>query len=803
MWGSIIGLADYASNRIGGVTLSNHDIAMSGTIIGSTANTSNVIGGVLLSNSNIYAGSGKLRISNIHNALGDGQTYAFQEIVSGLSSVAPPSAPAISFQESIGGYRHFIRSRHDYFDGNAQNLASNAIDFYTNTSTDATASTGPGTGNALAMSVTSAGVGIGTDNIGYALNVSGTAYASEGVIASNFTTLNASSNRIGGVILDNSNTTSSNFTTPTASSNDIGGVTLSNNNIAMSGTIIGSTANTSNQIGGVTLSNNNIAMSGTIIGSTANTSNQIGGVTLSNNNVAMSGTIIGSTANTSNQIGGVTLSNRFMLLQNASGQRRWGFGVSNTETGYNYGSDYKVTRFDDAGNEITGDPCLAITRFNGCVGIGTSEPNEQLEVNGGSIQVRNPSAGTIGSAYTNGLTFRATNELSQDRFAIARIVPTLDAANNVFGLSFQTNTNTATGITEKMRLTGGGNLGIGTTTPAQKLEVTDGNIQVRNTTTSGFGTAFSNGITFRATNESSVDIGTIAKILPTLDGGDRVLGLSFHTNTNTATGITEKMRLTGNGRLGLGTSTLSNYNVSIRGNGGTSAAVVFHSTASNIPFVGVGYDQPNESIAFHVNNGSSDLNSTPMHIKRVSGFVGIGTSAPAYQLDVSAGTTAASINMSAWPRSAISFSHIAVGNVGMGSTATVCMLFSNAKVSLNSNLGEITNDSVSGTYFVCKRSGIWSITYGCRAGAATVATAIDVSTGITDNATAGSAPARSLALMATGNAVSFISYTGYLPSNTGYYYKFKLNSPNAANSNEAKLQITFMCEQPNVTGYPL
>jgi hypothetical protein len=219
--------------------------------------------------------------------------------------------------------------------------------------------------------------------------------------------------------------------------------------------------------------------------------------------------------------------------------------------------------------------------------------------------------------------------------------------------------------------------------------------------------------------------------------------------------------------------------------------------------VGVVYDEPNETLALRVNTGTSDLNSTPMHIKRSNGNVGIGTSAPAYPLDVSTASNAASLNMSAWPRSAISFSHIAVGNVGMGSTATVCMLFSNAKVSLNSNLGEITNDSVSGTYFVCKRSGIWSITYGCRAGAATVATAIDVSTGITDNATAGSAPARSVSLMATGNAVSFISYTGFLPSNTGYYYKFKLNSPNAANSNEAKLQITFMCEQPNVTGYPL
>jgi hypothetical protein len=668
---------------------------------------------------------------------GDTQTLALQELVGGVSIGNSVAWPAISFQEAgiNGGYRHFIRSRHDYFDGvSPQILASNAIDFYTNNSTNPYASTGPGTGNVLAMSVTSAGVGIGTSTPEFNLDVDGNARVT-------------------------SNTTSSNFTTPTASSNNIGGVTLSNNNIAMSGTIIGSTVNTSNQIGGVTLSNNTISNSGQLTSSNvrvqagvsniptyAFTSDPSAGLFTPNvgtmafstgglTRMCISGTNVGIGTRNPTQFldvsGGQTrltnsaaalaltsgIGNSFMLFQNTSGQRRWGFGVSNAETGFNYGSDYKVSRFDDAGNEITGDPCLAITRWSGCVGIGTSDPNEQLEVNGGSIQVRNPSAGTIGSAFSNGIAFRATNELSQDKFAIARIVPTLDAANDVFGLSFQTNTNTTTRITEKMRLTGGGNLGIGMSNPEKMVDITS----------------------------------------PVLNQGIRITAPSAQLEliNPTTPGI---MRLFNNG---------SNNGI-----------------FSGIPLMTFWTD-----------------NTQRMCISGTN--VGIGTTTPAYPLDVNAGTTAASINMTSWPRSSMSFSHVAVGNVGMGSTASVCMLFSNAKVSLDSNLGDITNNSVNGTYFVCKRSGIWSITYGCRAGAATVATAIDVSTGVTDNATAGSAPLRSLALMATGNAVSLISYTGYLPSNTGYYYKFKLNSPNAANSNEARLQITFICEQPNVTGYPL
>jgi len=90
-------------------------------------------------------------------------------------SAANRSTPAVSFQygaSTSGGYRHFIRSRHD----GTVNSSGNAIDFFTNQSASAGGSTAPGTSNILAMSVTSAGVGIGKSNPSTALDVCGTTY---------------------------------------------------------------------------------------------------------------------------------------------------------------------------------------------------------------------------------------------------------------------------------------------------------------------------------------------------------------------------------------------------------------------------------------------------------------------------------------------------------------------------------------------------------------------------------------------------------------------------------------------------
>ena len=84
---------------------------------------------------------------------------------------------AIAFQSdtpiggSTGGFRHFITTRHNN-SGTINNL--NAIDFWLNRSPSATGSSSPNTSNVNSLSITAAGIGILTDSPAYPLDVNGT-----------------------------------------------------------------------------------------------------------------------------------------------------------------------------------------------------------------------------------------------------------------------------------------------------------------------------------------------------------------------------------------------------------------------------------------------------------------------------------------------------------------------------------------------------------------------------------------------------------------------------------------------------
>lgn len=116
---------------------------------------------------------------------------------------------------------------------------------------------------------------------------------------------------------------------------------------------------------------------------------------------------------------------------------RWAFRVDGTESGTNTGSDLAIRRYDDTGAVI--DAAMFISRATGNVGIGTTTPSQQLEIQKGA-------AGTGVKVSNTGGGF-AQLVISSNATSIAE-------------LSF---TNSL-GIT-------GGNVGIGTTTPSQKLEV--------------------------------------------------------------------------------------------------------------------------------------------------------------------------------------------------------------------------------------------------------------------------------------------------------------------------------------------
>ena len=275
-----------------------------------------------------------------------------------------------------------------------------------------------------------------------------------------------------------------------------------------------------------------------------------------------------------------------------------------------------------------------IVDTSGNVGVGTNSPGTKLDILGAG----NPTITLRGSdgAYTSILNLQAAGGGAS----------TINATGGSNALVLQTNS------AERMRIDSSGNVGIGTSSPQQRLQV-NGSAAV--TGDSAFSGATFTGITTRyiAGNNSaylqSVDV----------SGGSVVGGKEISLDasqllfrTISGSSFTERMRIDSSGNVGIGTNGI-NDKLHVEGNTLLSwgADNKFWMSYNNDYRMGLRLSSDNRSatifatgvtgdggsIRFNTRaataSGATDYGLERMRIDS-SGLVGIGTSSPATKLDV-------------------------------------------------------------------------------------------------------------------------------------------------------------------------
>ena len=276
-----------------------------------------------------------------------------------------------------------------------------------------------------------------------------------------------------------------------------------------------------------------------------------------------------------------------------------GTTTGNAYIDYQAGTSLKVHAGADPIVFIAGNSEKArLTAGNGNLGLGTTNPGARLEVIG-DIKIKQ------GAGYSNyGLIDQTEALMEIDTYSVNTSAYPAD-------IVFRPN------LTERVRITDDGNVGIGTTSPASKLEVS-GDIQLQRSNEIIFGETVGGNpraVIFSTENEFSSDYN----------------GLGFSIGNQGRTG--PSMYIRSDGKVGIGTTTpaekltvsgkvRANDNFEQLGSGG------YYLYTDAAGFRGAFYDNGSVTSIYGDGNGS-----TPV-ININSDKVGIGTSAPSEKLEV-------------------------------------------------------------------------------------------------------------------------------------------------------------------------
>ncbi|MDD2657330.1 MAG: hypothetical protein PHD04_01555, partial [Candidatus Pacebacteria bacterium] len=357
-----------------------------------------------------------------------------------------------------------------------------------------------------------------------------------------------------------------------------------------------------------------------------------------------------------------------------------------------------------------------IIKNGGNVGIGTTGPGEKLSItNNGSYAAMSVGNGTNNSyfGYANTATNYNTNSLAGDAIIRGYNGVAISGGNGSSG----------SGGASGMRIDSSGNVGIGTTNPTQGMLQVNGTIASLNSTASSLLQMY--GV-----------VGGVNRI----DSYENTSGGNIAFATNLAGGgVSEKMRITSSGNVGIGTTSPS-YNLDVVGN--QSSAVILR--AYNSDSVGTGaqsgfmtksdtaqtiltaHGSARTAIQFGLTLGGytqlavgagnglivGSVNSAPVvigtnNLERmrfdVNGNVGIGTTSPFSRLSVTGAGTGTGRGFSVADSSNVDNFYVLdngnaymKGNVGIGTTGPTEKLDVNG--SMVARGGALVNQTSAATY---------------------------------------------------------------------------------------------------------
>jgi hypothetical protein len=329
-----------------------------------------------------------------------------------------------------------------------------------------------------------------------------------------------------------------------------------------------------------------------------------------------------------------------------------------------------------------------IYRSSGNVGIGTTNPDYKLHIRSGTATALLLESDNGGTGYPVNIDFR--NYDAQDPPG-ARI-SVIDDADYGSDITFNTKTGSpGTGpLSQRMIIQGDGNVGIGTTSPQDKLHVSNGHIRID----------LDKALTMTSTDTFTYDGGTMPHYGLLWRGhtaytGSRTMQIAGHGGVRMFTAGAERLTILNNGNVGIGTTSPGSL-LTIESTTGNQMRLNYNADWYNI----IERDSSGD-LNFLEKAGASASLKNLMTIK-TGGNVGIGTTDPIAKLDIDGGaenntTPALSIRGGSYDPSDLYVLNTYNVNTGVGYAAKVIGVNIKNKVEtdntvqIRNNVGGVTS----------------------------------------------------------------------------------------------------------------